>query len=64
VRNIKRRKEDLKLWFGLSSREEMAEKDRRGKPFKGKVCSIDKNEKSYFVFQAKREIRNPIFLWQ
>jgi hypothetical protein len=52
VRNIKRRKEELKRWFGLSSREEMAEKYRSGKPFKGKSCSIDKNDKSYFVFQA------------
>lgn len=54
----------MKLWFGLSSRKKMTEKDKREKPLKGKVGSVDKNDKGYFVFQAKIGIRNPFFLWK
>jgi hypothetical protein len=62
-----RRIEGLRDWLGLHKREKKGREEKRdkgGKPFYGKVCSIDKKAQKLLYFKLEAEARNPHFLWK
>ena len=67
MRNIKRRKEDLRDWLGLHRREKKekgCKRNRGAKAFNGEVCSIYRKGIGIIVFEVRGRGKKPFLFME